>query len=349
MTPFFICEFEYIDNAFFSPIYDGLIKLSRENIVKLIIKRCTKKPDYNKPILEMKVNQKNLVYDLLDGFNWIDGTIDENLEYFKNSFKVDYYFKRSYDKQLNNYVPESCKVFPLGMTYPLTTEENLGFNILKNKMKGYIRNNKYFGRLLNLRGDIFTTDFEFYPIPEENAKILFVTRLWDPDKVESLKEKEERKIVNESRIVCIETCKRQFGDLFTGGIYTYDGFPKHIDPAVIVPDPLKDRRIYLKAVKNHSICIATQGLHRTHGCKIGEYIAASRAVISEPLHYELPGSFDIGKNYLEFESTQGLIEKIEYFYSNRDVLHQMMLNNFHYYNNYVRPDSMVLNTLLKVL
>ena len=50
-----------------------------------------------KPILKVRINDKyDVIYDTLDGLNWIKASIENNLDYFKNNIKADFYFKRSF-------------------------------------------------------------------------------------------------------------------------------------------------------------------------------------------------------------------------------------------------------------
>ena len=105
----------------------------------------------------------------------------------------------------------------------------------------------------------------------------------------------------------------------------------------------------MEVVKNSDICIANMGLHRSNGGKLPEYVAASKAIISEKLHYEAPGDFANGKNYLEYQTVDECIGNIYYLMNNPHKRYQMMLNNFKYYHDYLRPDRIILNALYQVL
>lgn len=101
-------------------------------------------------------------------------------------------------------------------------------------------------------------------------------------------------------------------------------------------------------IREHQICIATTGLHDSIGWKFGEYVAAARGIISEPIKYTLPGNFLKQENYLEFSNDINLINNIYYLQKNQDYLQQMMMSNMQYYNNYVKPENLVFNALLKI-
>ena len=145
----------------------------------------------------------------------------------------------------------------------------------------------------------------------------------------------------------IKICRDQFGSQFVGGLQIDDFSTKHAKD-LVVPNSLTNRRNFNNIVKSSNICIATSGLHNSIGWKFGEYVAASRAIISEPLEYELPGSFSHNKNYLVFQNENELIYNIDHLLKEKDEVYQMMKNNFRYYNNYLSPDKLVLNTILKI-
>ena len=86
----------------------------------------------------------------------------------------------------------------------------------------------------------------------------------------------------------------------------------------------------------------------SQGWKFGEYVASSRAIVTEPLKYQIPGIFKQEDNYLEFENTSELVNNIRELLNDNEKTMSIMKNNFHYYNNYVQPDKLILNTLLKI-
>jgi hypothetical protein len=349
MEPLFTCDIEYLASPHLMQIYTGFIELKERGIVDLKF-RDKVNGDVTKGFITVVVNNKyKVVYDALDGFNWIQDGIAENLDYFHNNFKVDYYFKRSYSPQLFQYLPEGCKLYPLGLNYNIQPEQNIlsvnaGF---RERLKYAIKTSKYLKRFFNT-GYLYTEDFEFFPILPKENKILFITRLWDPEEVTLEHTKAERERVNNVRLACIDACKKEYGARFTGGLIVNDFTLKNYS-SYSMPEELTNKFKYVETVKGHSICVATTGLHNSIGWKFAEYVAASRAIVSEPLNYLLPGSFEKGKNYLEFESPDQLLMQIDLLLSNQNILHQMMKNNFGYYNNYVQPGNLILNTLFTIV
>lgn len=112
-----------------------------------------------------------------------------------------------------------------------------------------------------------------------------------------------------------------------------------------MPNQKTTKISFLNSLQQHDICINTLGLHNSTGWKFAEYIAASRAIISEPLVYQSSGLIE-GNNYLSFTDSESMILGIETLLKNKS---QMMLNNYHYYNNFVRPDSLIMNSLFLAL
>lgn len=90
------CEIYYFYSPHLIQIYEGFYRLAKKKVIKLKIKKLKKDP--RKPVLEVIIDKKyKCIYDTLDGFNWIDAPLEENLEFFKKRFiGIDYYFKRSF-------------------------------------------------------------------------------------------------------------------------------------------------------------------------------------------------------------------------------------------------------------
>ncbi|MEG3658748.1 hypothetical protein V5097_15165 [Arenibacter palladensis] len=344
MKPLFKCELHYFPSPHLYQIYNGFEKLRKLGIIDLSIKRA--KGNMDKPLLNVTIdNRYNVIYDTLDGFNWVEGSVEENLEYFKNNLNADFYFKRSFSNQLRNLKLENCKIYPLGLNYTFRPEGKYP-KTPKEALKDTIKNNPIISKYY--KKTYFTyTEYEHYPIPSKENKILFLARLWNPDEVSIEHLKAERERINNNRMNFIKFCRDQFGSQFVGGLQIDDFSTKHAKD-LVVPNSLTNRGNFNNIVKSSNICIATTGLHNSIGWKFGEYVAAYRAIISEPLEYDLPGNFLHNKNYLAFQNENELITNIDHLLKEKDAIYEMMKNNFQYYNNYLSPDKLVLNTILKI-
>ncbi|MBV1906550.1 MAG: hypothetical protein KUG75_10760, partial [Pseudomonadales bacterium] len=99
----------------------------------------------------------------------------------------------------------------------------------------------------------------------------------------------------------------------------------------------------------YPICVATTGLHQSIGWKFAEYIAFSKAILSETLNFEVPGKLSEGMNFLEFTSAEACVENASILMSDHELRKKLMLNNAIYYHKNMRPDNLILRTILTAL
>jgi len=329
------CEVDYLPSSHLTQVYCGLEILRDRHIIDLVYNPPPEKYS-NKPILNIKVNGTyNVFYDLLDGFNWIEGTRVENLQHFRDNYRCDYYFKRSYNEELLNYAPDNCQVFPLGLNYPVKEKFDISKG-LKNQLKNLLRSNY-----------VSYENFEYYPHFQSDFRVLFLTKLWNPDEVSSNTSKAGRERINKTRCALIRRCRKEYGDTFTGGLME-DSFSLRYAKDLVIPRSRTSKKQYLETIRKHPVCISSIGLHLSTPWKIAEYVAASRAIITDPLFFDAVGDFESGKNFIEFLNEEELISSINYLRGNSIALHDMMGRNWCYYNTYLRPDCLMLNSLLLI-
>jgi hypothetical protein len=72
-------------------------------------------------------------------------------------------------------------------------------------------------------------------------------------------------------------------------------------------------------------------------------------VVSETLHYSVPGGFLSGRNYLAFDDPAQCVEQVARLVADPAATYAMKVANYRYYHAYVRPDRLVLNTLMIAL
>jgi len=170
---------------------------------------------------------------------------------------------------------------------------------------------------------------------------------YDPyDKPDRPKEKIEGRIHdNEVRAACVRILRKELGPKFHGG-FIHNRYTTEKYKDVLIDNPADgEKENYLKILEKFPICIATTGLHGSIGWKFAEYVAFSKAIVSEKLHYEIPGSLRPKQNYLEFSSPEECVEQSIKLINDRELRNEMMTNNFEYYRHYVKPDMLVLNAL----
>lgn len=337
----------------------GIVKYSTEYNPNYI------KQNYIHNVL-IEVNFNNgmrICYDLADGYqSFIDmPKFDKILE------TVDFYFKRSCNFDINKVLKNKDKIKPLGFNYGVSCKNNPydRFMYETNNPIDYAK--KYVSYLMNIKKQqpLYYYD-KFENIPKEHDrkyKILFSVRLWNhekiklesiqngfpqlnPNETKQLLEKwqSDWKNITYERIEQVRALKETFGDQFLGGV-SKNEFSLKIAPDIIAPEEIVHRLNYMQVIKGDFVCIANRGLYNSIGFKFGEYIAASRAIITEPLAYEVVGDFKENKNYLTFNSTENLLAQSKYLLDNPNKILEIERNNQEYYNEYLRPDKLILKTL----
>lgn len=305
---------------------------------------AVKLPDH--AIVEARIKGKRIAFDMGDRMAL---NHSEGIEYLS---LVDAYFARSYDEKLVKELPwhQAKKVKPFGfdyyMTYPGNPADNPPTGV-KEKIRQLARDISGYSRCMYV--DAFEQDPDY---KAENLKIIFMTRLWDPAEIELNEQtpvalrpyrqymKEERSKINEDRIHLIRQLRERYRDAFVGGIQ-HSAFAEAMCPDVLIPKELTRKRTYLEKMHKSDICIGSMGLHKSIGWKTGEYVAASRAIVAERFHYQLPGDFREGSNYLSFDTVEECLEKVNQLYTNPDMVYALKKANQIYYQRWLRPEEQI--------
>ena len=283
-------------------------------------------------ILRVLYKGKVIIYDLMDGYIG-PYMIKDLLE------NCDFYFKRSFSESQNEQFGElKSKMFPLGFNYHLTYRGNpLNDGLIKRSIKLFMKRESF---------DPFTQKrFECKPkYKDKDIKILFLTRLWDPKECVHENYIEERKKINLERIALIRALREKYGSNIVAGLND-SPLSRELAPDLIVSDKYTKRKNYLKLMKSSDICIASTGLHGSIGWKTAEYVAAGKAIVSEPFNYKVTGNFVPGENYLEFSEINECLSAVDRLVSSPEKLYEMKLKNHEYYKHYLDPRELVKRSL----
>lgn len=303
-----------------------------------------KKINANKPLCFLCIDGVKAVIDTLDGYNFDDKSgLDANLLIMDEIANgVDFYFKRSFSSQLNVRLLNKEKIYPLGFNYQVNDRrKNVQKKVEKKTLKSFVYD------LLPIGQSLVIDDFEQYPnfTCDEDVSVLFMTRLWETD-AKRKEINEQREEINEMRVRTIKELKKKLGNRFFGGLFPNKKSKMHPDLVLSRYETLKVN--YINRLKSSTICIATTGLHDSIGWKMAEYVAASKCIVSEPLRYELPGNFNAGENYLEYTDARTLLLAVDKLMNDSVLRFNMQMNNYKYYNHYLRPDSLMLNVISTV-
>jgi hypothetical protein len=169
MKKIFSCEIEYVNSPHLNQIYLGFEMLRTQGIINLKYKKGSGDP--LKPLVKVIINKKyTVIYDTLDGLNWIEGNLDENISFYSN-IKADYYFKRSYLSILKS-KNQNLKIYPLGFNYYI--DHKLIFN---DSIKNIVKNSSLY-KILKPSEPILNSNYFEKPIKKnKDNQIIFFTRL----------------------------------------------------------------------------------------------------------------------------------------------------------------------------
>lgn len=289
------------------------------------------------PIAFAEYRGQRIAYDLWDGYQDVPDMTRAVAE-------CDVYFKRSFDpaRNISCFGKDAKKIYPLGFNYHVTLPENpLNEPLWKQLLKP----------LFHRAPDIYFTPevFEGHPRQAQGdpAKILFLTQLWEEDPQLDPATNAERRMINTSRIRMIRMLKEHYGDAFTGGLNDLP-ISRKLAPDLIVPAKLTERKHYMRLLHESDICIGTMGLHESIGWKTGEYVAAAKAIVNERFHYQVPGNFQEGIHYLPFDTEGECLDAVQRLAEDPAARYAMQQANAAYYESYLKPQTLVGNTLALV-
>lgn len=293
------------------------------------------------------VNDKTAVYyDTTDGENFPEEAMDA----------VDFYFKRSYRSEA---IPKSYKrkTHALGLNYELypggiNKLDIARFFLNKHVSKSPKHMVKSLMRNIHLTYHPKVEDMHATPDLLREPRVLFMTRAWNPDGFPGNATPEVAEYwkrvcneVNETRAMIISTLREKLGDKFYGG-FSHDEYSAEKYGKFLLADTrMSKKKAYINILREFPICIASTGLFNSIGWKLAEYAAFSKAIVSEPLYFEVPGDFRKDKNYLEFATAEQCVEQTLLLLNNQQKRAEIMGNNNRYYNEYLSPDKLIWRTL----
>jgi len=349
------CKISYFaDSIHLEQLFTGFEGLRKQKLLTLEYHRHQHE-QYSKgnglAVMQVQVNDKfNIIYDTQDSQQISTDTVLTG--------SVDFYFKRSLPPNTVSNCTPPFKLYPLGFNYPVFS--NKAFSLQRMWYAGsaekraafWLKNSKILSNFFSINNSAFNAQqqkLEEIPRWYEQANILLMTRAWPEQRARTEEKKEQRFEMNQMRAACIRMLKKEFGNNFYGGFSTDEYSQTHFPDCVLPDNRITRKKNYLQLVKTFPICVATTGLENSTGWRMGEYIALSKAILSEKLHNEVPGDFAAGKNYLEFYTADHCVEQAHRLFQDAPLRYEMMHQNFRYYHAYLRPDMLVWNALRTVL
>ncbi len=173
---------------------------------------------------------------------------------------------------------------------------------------------------------------------DNGGRILYMSRLWNPDNHPDPAEQERRWIQTQIRIDICRSLKKHFPNAISG--LFPDELSKKLAPDLLLKNTTTTKYAYLKTLRGADICIADDGLGNTPGWKIGEYLMFGKAVITTPISIVVE-NLTAPENYLVLEK-EGIAETlplyIERLMHDKQYL-QMGIRNRQWSNQYLWPEA----------
>jgi hypothetical protein len=272
----------------------------------------------------------------------------------------DHYFKRSFNADV---VPAGAegKVSPLGFNYPVYTGSDWRLRrmfwtmagasprALNNAAQAVFDLSRSLSALSTRttgRAACSVEAFEAPPATRVPPRVLLLTRTWDPQTVgHDPALADAWSAINRMRAGCIRALRKEFGPGVLAGLAPTPDAVRDYADCIVDDSRITRKRSYLEVMQQSDVCIATAGLAGSNGWRLGEYIASSRAIVSEALRSEVPGGFVRDRNYSEFDDPGGCVESTVALVEDRGRRGAMMQANHDYYRAHLRPDVLVLHSL----
>lgn len=256
--------------------------------------------------------------------------------------KFDFYFKRSLKPTdfLGN-------VKPLNFQINISTSPLMLLHHLPKQIDFLVKSKVEIVRMLDL---LKFTNMNHYSMMhykflsgqkvEGNGKVIFCSRLWNPENHKDPEEKSRRQLQNDFRVNACRIIKKNFKNA-TVGIFD-SKLAREICPDIIFPNKIISKQQYFKELVTSSIGIAGYGLKDTPGWKIGEYAFMGKSIITTPIQTVVE-DFKDNINYLKLSnriSYDEIPDKIEALLSSNT--HKKMSDaNVHWSRTYLDPVNYV--------
>jgi hypothetical protein len=347
----------YSSSAHLDQLHTGFLMLHQDGLIRLS-QVLSNRPFPRSPLQHLKEAAGAHLTVVVNGGMRLHYDCHDAVELNEQRLEdCDFYFKRSFSEAYVAALPKPrARVLPLGLCYKVLPDapelHTLHRTLMVRGAGAKLATSLETLDDLNwLKYTPRVRDLQALPEPDAPPRVLFLAAAYDPyDKPErSPKKSAEIERTNEMRARCIELLRSSLGAHFYGG-FVPGPYSSRAYPRLLVDEAdVTRKRHYIRLLRSFPVCVATTGLHGSIGWKFAEYVALAKAIVSEKLNYQVPGDLAPERNYLEFTSPEQCVEQAARLLESRDERSRLMFNNARYYQAYLRPDVLVLSSLLRAL
>lgn len=183
------------------------------------------------------------------------------------------------------------------------------------------------------------------PPLELAPRVLFLADALDPADALTPNAAAERVTLNTQRAACMRALRDRFGDKATCGFRNTPFAQREFADLFFSGTEVARQRDHLKLMRQHPICVASNDGHRSSAGNFGDYLAMSRAIVSEKIDGRLPGEIDAGTHYLPFRDVESCVAAVQQLFDVADIRHDLMRASACYAMQHVRPDALVADSL----
>ena len=176
-------------------------------------------------------------------------------------------------------------------------------------------------------------DHMFVPPSDHGGRALFHARLWDPSRNRDPEEQDRRRRMNEIRLEAVRSLRKMENTV--AGIIP-DDYSRRTCPELLLAADQATSKVFGAELRRSDIGIVNEGLRGSPGWKIGEYVAGSKAVLSNSIESVVPG-FESGTHYLRFDDPREIPDLVSGLRATKDY-RRMQLANWEYTRAYLHPE-----------
>ena len=316
-----------------SKLFEGLSSLERQGYVRFSIAPERAHASYPR-VVGLSVARSGVAKEIA-----LDLSDERALVHLPDLERADLYFKRDlWPEALAQLSPQLVrKIRPFGLNNP-QIRPSTAAKLVSARHAAGVGLRQLWTDARQLFALPSPKSFEYPPDVPASQLVLFQTRVWEPPGGDPL-----TTAINEERVALVTALRRAFGSRFLGGLIPTPFAQKHY-PEEITRLPFS-MRSYARLLKKPLVAVYSRGLHDSVAFKMGEYLAASRAIVGHSPQAVLPRPLADGINYVSFNGPDGCVANCDRLLSNPEAAVAMRRNNWEYYVDQVEPAKQLLNIL----